>query len=352
MHFLNLETPSVIIDLDIVKRNIEKYQTYCNEKGIKLRPHIKTHKIPEFAKMQLRQGAVGITCQKLSEVEAIISEGEIQDVLVTYNIIGDKKLSKLKDLSFKIDISVVTDNHLCCKGLSDTFLNQSQPLPVLVECDTGAGRCGVSDPIKVCELANFIDQSPGLSFCGLMTYPPVGKVSEVHTFLEKSKKLIEDSGLQVRTISSGGSPDMWVAHKNPVVTEYRVGTYIYNDRSLKERGVCRWNDCAMTVLATVISTPTDKRAVIDAGSKVLTSDLFGLNGYGAILGRSDLKITELYEEHGLIFSDEATGLSVGEKIRVVPNHACVVSNMLDNVFILAGNQILKIEDVVARGKVW
>ena len=145
---------------------------------------------------------------------------------------------------------------------------------------------------------------------------------------------------------------MWRAHHMPLATEYRIGTYIYNDRSLVTRGTCDWDDCALTVLATVVSTPSKTRAIIDAGSKVLTSDLLGLDGFGHVLGHSDLKIDQLSEEHGRITSDRPTGLRVGDQLRIVPNHACVVSNMLDHVTLMRGDEIIGTEPVTARGQVW
>jgi D-serine deaminase-like pyridoxal phosphate-dependent protein len=145
---------------------------------------------------------------------------------------------------------------------------------------------------------------------------------------------------------------MWHAHEAPVVTEYRSGTYIYNDRSLVQRGVCGWADCALTVLATVVSVPEPGRAIIDAGTKILTSDLLGLAGHGHVLGRPDLRIDNLSEEHGRAVCDGAIGLAVGERLRIVPNHACVVSNMVDEVITIRGDAVEGPLSVAARGKVW
>ena len=137
-----IDTPAIIVDLNIVKENIQTYQRYCDDIGIKLRPHIKTHKIPTLAKLQISAGAVGITAQKISEAEAIISEGGINNVLITYNIIGELKLKALRNLANKVKTSVVADSSFCIKGLSKTFKGAKEALHVLVECDTGASRCG------------------------------------------------------------------------------------------------------------------------------------------------------------------------------------------------------------------
>ena len=173
MNYTEIETPAVLIDLAIVRQNVTKYQKYCDDKGLHLRPHIKTHKIPELAKLQLSSGAIGITCQKVSEAEAMLSEGGVDDILITYNIYGRPKLERLKDLSKRCHLSVVADNSVCLKGLSEIFKGTGKPLRVLVECDTGALRCGVVTPEEACTLAKEINEAPGLKFGGLLTYPPL-----------------------------------------------------------------------------------------------------------------------------------------------------------------------------------
>lgn len=350
MFYPDIQTPAVLIDLDIAEANIDRYQTYCTLHGLALRPHIKTHKLPSIAKRQLAAGAIGITCQKVSEAEAMISAGGIEDVLITYNILGQDKLDRLKALSKQVRLSVVADNKQTIDGLSKTFRDAVDRLPVLVECDTGAERCGVTSPEAACDLAKTIDQSPGLSFGGLMTYPPIGCEETVQNWLASAKDKIEAAGLSVPVISSGGSPGMWRAHDVAAVTEYRVGTYVYNDRSLQSQGLCSWADCALTVLATVVSVQSGDRAVIDAGSKVLTSDLLGLTGYGHVLRRPDIKIDGLSEEHGVLRANSIR-LEVGDLVRIVPNHACVVSNMVDEVRLVRGDTNLGAVNVKARGKI-
>ena len=351
MNYSDADTPAVLIDLAVASRNIKNYQKYCDKNRLNLRPHIKTHKIPELAKLQLAAGAVGITCQKVSEAEAMLSEGGIDDILITYNIYGQSKLQRLLQLSSRCNLSTVADNSVCVKGLSDTFKKRDKPLRVLVECDTGALRCGVVTPEEAFLLAQEISNLPGLKFGGLMTYPPISQQKKVNRFLELTKTLIEENGITVEIVSIGGSPNMWEVEKIPIGTEYRIGTYIYNDRSLIERKVCREEDCALTVLATVVSIPTSQRAVIDAGSKVLTTDLFGLAGHGHVIDHPHLTISQLSEEHACIVSDGPTGLSIGQKVRIIPNHACVVSNMVDEVVFIDGSKVLKRQSVVARGKV-
>ena len=349
--FDQVDTPNVLVDLDVAERNIERYQAHCDAHGLALRPHIKTHKLPRLARRQLAAGAIGITCQKISEAEAMLSEGGIDDVLLTYNIIGEAKLRRLRALAGRVRLGVVADNAETVRGLSRTFAGTGTPLRVLVECDTGAGRCGVQTPEAALGLARGIEAAEGLRFAGLMTYPPAGREAEVNAWLGDARDLIEADGLPVETISVGGSPGMWQAQDIAVATEYRIGTYAYNDRSLVARGVCDWADCALTVLATVVSVPTPGRAIVDAGSKVLTTDLLGLDGHGHVLGRPDIAIDQLSEEHGRLVA-ERIGLAVGDRVRIVPNHACVVSNMLDAVTLVRGDRVEGPEPVAARGRVW
>ncbi len=348
----DIDTPAIVVDLNIVKENINTYQKYCDDIGIKLRPHVKTHKIPALAKLQIKAGATGITAQKISEAEAIISEGGIDDILITYNIIGEKKLNSLLNLAKKVKVSVVADSSFCVQGLSKTFKGAQEPLSVLVECDTGAKRCGVISPQEACDLAVLINESPGLIFNGLMTYPPTSQAQKINSFLSDAKKLIEAKNIAVNTVSIGGSPDMWKVQDIPIATEYRIGTYVFNDRSLVENKICSEKKVALTVLATVVSTPTKNRAIIDAGSKVLTADLFGMKGHGRIVNFPDLRIVELTEEHGTIISNKNIDLKIGQKIQILPNHACVVTNMLDEVNLITEAKELKKVKVIGRGKVW
>ncbi|WEX75643.1 D-TA family PLP-dependent enzyme [Sinorhizobium numidicum] len=346
------DTPAVLVDIDVARRNIRAFQAYADRHGIRVRPHIKTHKLPQMAELQLEAGAIGITCQKVTEAEAMVDGSpRIKDVLITYNILGEEKLARLARLNERVRLSVVADNTAVIDGLAARFAREGKPLTVLVECNTGADRCGVATPAEAAHLAERIAEAPGLRFGGLMTYPPADGAARVQSFMSEAKELIEAAGLEVPTITSGGTPSMMQAADVPVATEYRPGTYIYNDRSLVERGVATWDDCALTVLATVVSVPAENRAIIDAGSKVLTSDLLGLTGYGHVLGRDDIRIDQLSEEHGRLVSNGPIGLAVGDQVRIVPNHACVVTNMVDVVHIVDGDEPKEEWAVVARGHI-
>jgi D-serine deaminase-like pyridoxal phosphate-dependent protein len=343
-------TPAVLVDLDKVRQNIKRFQEYADKHGLNVRPHIKTHKLQAIAVMQLNAGAIGITCQKVSEAEAMVSATpEIRDVLITYNIVGSEKLRRLAALAKKVKLSVVADSNTVTNGLSKCFAAEEQLLSVFVECNTGADRCGVQTPEAAATLAETIANSPGLRFAGLMTYPLPNGAANVQAFMTRAKALIEGREIPVPVITSGGTPSMMTAAEAPIVTEYRPGTYVYNDRSLVERGACKWDDCALTVLATVVSVPAENRAIIDAGSKTLTSDLFGLTSYGHVLGRLDIRIDQLSEEHGRLKSDGPIGLNVGDLVRIVPNHACVVTNMVDTVHVLERGHVVGAWQVCARG---
>ena len=347
-----LSTPAVVVDLAVAKRNIARFQDFALRHGLRVRPHIKTHKLPLMARLQLEAGAIGITCQKVSEAEAMLDDcPEIGDVLITYNILGADKLDRLAALARRVRLSVVADNAAVIDGLAARFAGEPAPLTVLVECNTGADRCGVGTPAAARDLARLIAARPGLAFGGLMTYPPAGAEAAVQAFMTTAKALIEADGLAVPTISSGGTPSMMAAAEAPIVTEYRPGTYIYNDRSLVARGACGWEDCAVAVLATVVSVPAPNRAIVDAGSKVLTSDLLGLTGYGHVLGRPDIAIDQLSEEHGRLTSTGPIELAVGDRLRIVPNHVCVVVNMMDEIHLVAEDGVATKLPVVARGRV-
>src|SRR5690606_29779354 len=261
---------AVLIDLNRAEANLRRAQDAADKAGIALRPHIKTHKLPLFAKCQVELGAVGITVQKLGEAEVMADAG-LTDLLLTFNIIGPAKLARLKALHQRVTIKVVADSAECVAGLAATFTNIDHPLGVFIECDTGMGRCGVQSPGAALDLARSVMAAPGLHFAGLMTYPAAGKYQSAAQWLAGAKALYSEANVDLPTISTGGTPDIWHMDEAALVaTEYRPGTYIYMDRSQVAAGAASLDDCALTVLATVVSRPTENRAIIDAGSKALT----------------------------------------------------------------------------------
>jgi D-serine deaminase-like pyridoxal phosphate-dependent protein len=328
------DTPVVFLDLDRVEKNLIRAQTYFNLHKIQNRPHIKTHKSLAFAKRQIELGAVGITCQKLGEAE-VMANGGIKDILITYPIVSQKKIDRLMALNNQIKITTVVDNFDVAKILSDAAKIAGKQLRVLIECDTGGERCGVQSPETASALANSIASLPGLIFGGLMTYPPKGQVGNTAEYLNKAIGLMKENGIEVELVSIGGTPDMYKAHEIKLsslntIQEHRPGTYLFNDRYMLENKVGPIEDCAMQIAVTVISRPTENRAIIDAGSKTFSSDFMGFSDHGIILEYPDARIEKLSEEHGHVNLSNCTKKpAIGEILTIIPNHACAVSNLTD-----------------------
>ncbi|MBB3949120.1 D-TA family PLP-dependent enzyme [Aureimonas jatrophae] len=349
-----VSTPRAVIDEARVERNVQRVQDYMDAHGLRFRPHIKTHKIPALAHQQLEAGAVGITCQKVSEAEAFASEG-VEDILITFNILGPGKHEPLRRLNERVArLTVVADSRATVEALGAAFRDAVKPLTVLVECDTGGGRCGVQAPADALDLARRIAAEPGLRLGGIMTFPPGDAHGSVERFLSDARAMLETAGLPCPVVSNGGTPGVFQAHLVPSATEHRAGTYIYNDRSMVRAGACGWDDCAMHVLATVVSRPTRERAVIDAGSKALTSDLLGFRDYGHVEDWPEARIASLSEEHGVLDLSAVTGEgpAIGDVLRIVPNHTCVVSNLFDHVVFHRDGRVTQVVPVAARGLVW
>ncbi len=347
----DLDTPAAVVDLDVMEANLRRCQSYLDRSGLALRPHIKTHKIPEFAHLQLKLGAKGITCQKLGEAE-VMAEAGITDILLTYNLLGQTKLDRLVTLAHRADMKVVADSAEVVDGLSAAMSRAALTLPVLVECDTGAQRCGVVDAEGAARLAQRIARAPGLRFLGLMTYPRYNATAETVARLAAAIDACRRAGLEVEVVSSGGTPDLYRAHEIDMATEHRPGTYIYSDRSLVEtKRYGTWDDCALRVHATVVSHAAPDRCVIDAGSKSLSSDLLGLTGHGRIVEHPEWQIAALSEEHGHVrVPDGAAPPRIGERVSVIPNHVCVVSNLHGRVYAARGGRVETYYDVAARGR--
>ncbi|MGB3539804.1 MAG: D-TA family PLP-dependent enzyme [Mesorhizobium sp.] len=345
----DLDTPSVLIDVDRAETNIARAQAHADRQGQKFRPHIKTHKLPYWARKQVAAGAVGITCQKIGEAEVMADAG-LTDIFLPYNILGRAKLERLLALHRRVTLSVTVDSAQTLDGLAATFTDAGHPLEVLVECDTGMGRCGVQSADEAVALARGIDAARGLSFGGLMTFPAAGRPEEAEAWLSGARDALGASGLACKRISSGGTPDMWRDAGETVVTEYRPGTYIYMDRYQIAHGAATLDDCALTVLATVVSHPTATRAIVDAGSKALSSDTLGLSDFGEVLGMPGATVSGLSEEHGKLLLSGDARLAIGDRVRIVPDHCCVVVNLFDQVHLISGEQVLETLPVAARGR--
>ena len=346
----DLDTPAVLIDLDLVEANLQRAQAYADSRGLKLRPHIKTHKIPAFARRQVELGAVGVTCQKLGEAEVMADAG-IADILLTFNLLGRAKLHRLVALARRIRLSVTLDNAVVASELDAAMREAGLVLPVLIECDTGAERCGVQSPEEAVELARLASGLKGLRLDGLMTYPARGQVQVTDAWLGEAVSGLAATGLAPSVVSTGGSPDLFRAHEVKAATEHRPGTYIYHDRD-QARASLGLDACAMKILCTVVSRPTDARAILDAGSKTLSSDVNGLDGYGLVVEYPQLVLARFSEEHGHVDCSASNARPrIGERVTVIPNHACAVTNLHDVVYGVRGDRVERVFRVEARGRV-
>jgi D-serine deaminase-like pyridoxal phosphate-dependent protein len=343
-------TPAAVIDMDRVERNIARVQAACDAAGVANRPHIKTHKSPELAKLQVKAGARGITCQKLGEAEVMADAG-IDDILISYNLLGDEKMARLGALRSRIDVTVAADNPVVVADLTKAAAAAERSLPVVVECDTGRKRAGVETPAEAIELARVISTSPGLSFAGFMLYPTETGWPQAQTFFDDALAGVRALGLEPAIVSTGGSPNLKNLGQLRGATEHRPGTYIYNDRMQMAAGVATLDDCALHIYSTVVSRAAPERGILDAGSKTLTADSGGLDGFGLILEHPEAKIARFAEEHGFLdLVRSNTRPNIGDVVRIVPNHVCVVVNMLDEVVMVRGDEIVGVLPVAARGK--
>ena len=344
-------TPSVVVDLDIVDANIARLQSLCDAAGIANRPHIKTHKSPVIAAMQREAGARGITCQKLGEAE-IFADAGFDDILVTYNILGAGKIARLGALLARSRVTVAVDSMVTIDGLPPAAHIAGRALDVVVECDTGRKRAGVETPAEAVALARHIASQPGLRFAGLMIYPPEDRVEATQTFLDDAQAGLRAHGLEPGIVTSGGTPNLANLGRIEGVTEHRAGTYVFNDRMMMAAGVAAEADCAMTIYTTVVSRAAADRGILDAGSKTLTADPGGgLDGYGLIVEHRQARIARMAEEHGMLDLAACNDRpSIGDIVRVIPNHTCVVANMVDSYVIVRGTELIGELPVAARGK--
>ena len=347
----DLPTPFLTVDLDAVERNIDRMQRYCDTHGLTLRPHVKTHKMPRLAHLQRAAGATGITCQKLGEAEVMADAG-FDDILITFPLIGTGKAERVAALASRTRLAVGADSAPVARALSAAVGGRGCSIGFLVDCDTGFARTGVPTPHEAADLAELVSTLPGLTFTGLMTHPAL---PESGKWLKAARGLIEQRGLRVSCVSGGGTPNALNIHQSGEFTELRVGTYVYGDRCCAATKLMPLEDCALRVVATVVSRPTNDRAILDAGSKALTNDIpHGLEdeAYGLVVEYPDGILRALSEEHGnLDISRCNQKPEIGEVITIVPNHACGAVNLHDNVALHRGGQNVEIAPIPARGHV-
>lgn len=356
-----LATPTVVVDLDALERNVTRMAEAARLHGVGLRPHAKTHKTLEIARLQLKAGAVGLTVAKTSEAEVYADAG-FNDVFVAYPVVGADKGRRLLALADRLRLAVGADSVEGATTLARVFHAEGRELDVLLKVDVGLHRVGVA-PAVVPTMARRLADLPGLRFRGLFTHGgqaygaedgPAGRAiaeGEGRTMADAASA-VRATGLEVETVSVGSTPTARGSMQVPGVTECRPGNYVFNDRSQVSLGSCGLEDCAMTVLATVVSVPEGGRAVVDAGSKVLSSDPLRprADGHGLVLGTKS-RLVRLSEEHGVIAVEAGDVFRVGDRVRILPNHACVVSNLRDRLWVTRGEAVEGSFAVAARGQV-
>ncbi len=363
MHISELETPALAIDLDILESNLREMAAYCASHGIGLRPHIKTHKIPAIAKMQIRQGAGGITVAKLGEAEVMAREG-LDDILIAYPVIGSSKLARLIALARKIRVAVSTDSLQVAGEISKAALNAGVKIRLLAEFDAGLHRCGVQTPGELVALAEGMARLPGGEFAGFMFYPgqirvppqeQVPALEQIDGQLREAQDRLYRSGIKLRVVSGGSTPSALQSHVMKTLTEIRPGTYVFNDMNTVRLGTTDLSRCALTVHVTVVSRAVKGRAVIDGGSKTFSSDPWRGSekvGYGFCPEYPDLILESMSEEHGhLDIQACPQPPEIGERLRFIPNHVCTAVNLHNEVWGVRKEEVVERWPVEARGLV-
>jgi D-serine deaminase-like pyridoxal phosphate-dependent protein len=331
---LDLDTPTLYVDLDVLENNIATMQAQCRAWGVELRPHVKTHKIPEIAQMQLDAGAIGITVAKLGEAEVLPGD----DVLVAYPLVK-AKLPRLKKLAKKRRVKVAVDSVDVARDLKG--------IDTLVEIDVGVGRTGAQSPEQAVEIAKACSDFLGIFYWPSWLDDAGFKAACVK--IDAVLGALAKAGFEAKIVSGGSTPGAAKTPLIPQTTEIRPGTYVFYDLSSMEAKVCVEADCALRVLTTVVSTSVPGQCVIDAGSKTLSSDLAVVSGtYGHVVGRPWI-VRKLNEEHGYV---EIHGPArSGEKVWVVPSHVCPTVNLHDEIWYGRGGRVEGSWKVAARGKV-
>ncbi len=361
MRISDIDTPAILIDLDIMEGNLKRVADYAREHELRVRPHTKTHKIPALGKRQLEHGASGLTVAKTGEAEVMLASGT-PDLLVAYPVIGQKKLERLCEVARKTRVTVALDSLFAARQLSDAARLHQVDFGVLVETDVGLARMGVAPGEELIALAKGVTNFPRLDLEGFTFYPGHIKVQDErgHEEIVKLGRLVESitadfrkAGLPHKIISGGSTPALYHSHKTGV-NEIRPGTYIFNDRNCVECGAATWDQCAATILATVVSTARPGHMIIDGGSKTFSTDrlVTGEATFGLVNEAPGALFHKMNEEHGYIDlrRAEKQDFQVGERVRVIPNHICVAMNLHEQVYGIRGNEVVEVWKVEARGK--
>jgi D-serine deaminase-like pyridoxal phosphate-dependent protein len=360
-----LRTPAVLIDRTTAVRNIERMRDAAKRNTVRLRPHTKTHKSPLVAKWQIDQGAVGICCAKLGEAEVFAAAG-FKDIRLPYPI-NPSNADRVIALLDRTHLSFIVDHPVVARQWSECMTRAGTAVDILVKIDVGFHRCGIDpDTRDVLSFIKDVASLPGLRFKGLLSH--AGQTYHAHSedelrimaqaeaqtmgdIAERCKK----HGVPVEEVSAGATPPARFSIDQQAFTEYRPGNYVYFDRTQVALGAATHDDCALTVLATVVSKPVKNRIILDSGSKTLTNDgargFTPAPGFGIVVGHDNLLIERLSEEHATVtVTDGATPLEPGDRVRIIPNHSCVVSNLVDEAWLIDGENCEPLP-ILARGKI-
>jgi D-serine deaminase-like pyridoxal phosphate-dependent protein len=362
-----LDTPALLFHLDVVEANLGEMAAVAAAAGVRLRPHTKTHKSPELAAMQMAHGAAGLTVAKLGEAEVMADAG-LDDLLIAYPLVGELKLRRLHELLDRgITVRCSLDSVAVAQGLGSVGRDRGTPIEVLVEVDTGLHRLGRPPGAPTVELVTELAGVRGVEVVGLLTHAghaygaadsdELRRLAEREgTDLVETAEACARAGIELREISVGSTPTARIVADVEGVTEIRPGTYLFNDVDQMRLGVADEASCAARILATVVATPWEDRFVIDAGSKCLTSDGGDgppFPGRGVIVGRPDLRLDRLSEEHGVGHVEPGGTLpAIGERLEVIPLHVCPVVNLFDEAHGIREGRVERTFSIAGRGKVW
>ncbi len=370
MRITDLPTPAVLVDVSRLQRNLDRMQTAADARGLRLRPHAKTHKLPLVARMQVERGAVGICCAKLGEAEVFANEG-IGDIRLPYPL-HPVNADRVLALAERVTLSFITDDPAIAKQWSDVAERAGRTLDVLVKVDVGFHRCGIDPDLPAAPgVIRDIASMNGLRMKGLLSHAGqaygAASESEIAAIAQREADLLRDlaaaSGVPCDELSVGATPSARFSLQQKGLTEIRPGNYAYYDRTQVGLRAATWDDCALTVLARVVSRPARDRVIFDSGSKTLTND--GARGFATLAGHgavfrdvngtdpdSSLVVERLSEEHATVrVLDGDTTLATGDLVRIVPNHSCVVSNMVDAVWLVDKEDVIEQVCVAARGRI-
>lgn len=358
MRVCDLDTPALLIDLEIMERNLRRAADYARASGLRLRPHTKTHKVPAIGRKQLDSGAVGLTVAKVGEAEVMLN-AEPPDLLVAYPVIGRAKLERLMQVARKTQVTVALDSLVAARQLSEAAREAHVEIGVLAEVDAGLNRVGVSPGPELLELARGIRSLPSLRFEGIDFYPghirrPGEKVEELSRLIQSILADFRAEGIEAHVVSGGSTPSLFHSHRVAGLNEIRPGTYVYNDLNTVRGGACGLEDCAASILVTVVSTARPGQLIVDGGSKTFSSDTSADSSdptFGRVMEDPGCAFHKMNEEHGFIdIRRSERGFGVGDRVRIIPNHVCVAVNLHERVFGIRGGRVEQIWTVEGRGR--